>query len=91
MSSIRQRRNVNEILDGNVGVGKTCGAGVAGAEITVENQCNAITKCECDSKILSECKCTLEVWFILVIAVVSILILVGIIYCILRALGCCKR
>ena len=89
MSSIRQKRNVNEILDGNLGVGEMCGAGVGGTGITVEDRCNAITKCLCDSNIL--CKCTLELWFILVIAVIAVLILVGIIYCILRALGCCKR
>ena len=92
MSSIRQKRNVNEILEGNLGVGEICGGSVAGAGITVADRCNAITKCSCDSKLsLNACKCTLETWFIVVIAVMSILILVGIIYCILRALGCCKR
>ena len=84
---------VNDHMGGTFGVGDTCGLGVqtfAFIGAKSHDQCNAITECKCDS-IAAVCKCRLTWWFILIIVVVAVLILVGIIYCILRAFGCCKR
>ena len=90
MPSLRSKRDVdetiNDIFDGALGAGDACGATLLVIEVTAENQCNEITKCSCDAKDVTTCKCTLEWWFLLSIVLVAVLILVIIIYFILKAL-----
>ena len=99
MSSRRQKRNVKELFDvnkqfdGTFGIGNSCGASLGGFNLDSigkvfgkerEEQCNAITSCSCGTT--GFCECTLEWWAIGVLALVALLIIVAVFYCLLSKL-----
>ena len=87
---------INENMGGTFGVGDTCGAGfqtVAFLGAKSHDQCNAITECKCTSvgvNVFNVCKCALTWWFILIVVLGSIIILSLVVFCIMKALGCCN-